>query len=382
MIDANNISIYLHWPFCESKCPYCDFNSHVREKVVQDEWLQGYLKNIRLWVSIFPNPKIKTVYFGGGTPSLMEPNIVSDLLEGLDKYYSIANNIEISLEANPGSVEIKKFRDYASAGINRISIGVQSFVDKDLRLLGRRHSAKEALSAVEIGTNIFENLSFDLIYGRQFQSLLDWEQELQFAISLRSQHLSLYQLTVENNTAFGKLFDKGKLKGLPSDELSRKLFMTTNDICYSHGYKPYEISNFALDKQECKHNVNYWKCGNFLGIGPGAHGRYQLNQKRFSYESIKNPETWLNKSFNEDLAINVKKRMSDLDHFEEFVIMGLRLSEGLSLSKMHKNFGKRFDEKILQELISLGFIEIASNQLKVLQKGKVLLNYITKELLT
>ena len=382
MIDANNISIYLHWPFCESKCPYCDFNSHVREKVVQDEWLQGYLKNIRLWVSIFPNPKIKTVYFGGGTPSLMEPNIVSDLLEGLDKYYSIANNIEISLEANPSSVEIQKFRDYASAGINRISIGVQSFVDKDLRLLGRRHSAKEALSAVEIGTNIFENLSFDLIYGRQFQSLLDWEQELQFAISLRSQHLSLYQLTVEKNTAFGKLFDKGKLKGLPSDELSRKLFMTTNDICYSNGYKPYEISNFALDKQECKHNVNYWKCGNFLGIGPGAHGRYQLNQKRFSYESIKNPETWLNKSFNEDLAINVKKRMSDLDHFEEFVIMGLRLSEGLSLSKMHKNFGKRFDEKILQELISLGFIEIASNQLKVLQKGKVLLNYITKELLT
>ena len=382
MIDVNNISIYLHWPFCESKCPYCDFNSHVRENVVQEEWLQGYLKNIRLWVSIFPNPKIKTVYFGGGTPSLMEPNIVSDLLEGLDKYYSISNNIEISLEANPSSVEIKKFRDYASAGINRISIGVQSFVDKDLRLLGRRHNAKEALSAVEIGTNIFKNLSFDLIYGRQFQSLLDWEKELQFAISLRSQHLSLYQLTVENNTAFGKLFDKGKLKGLPSDELSRKLFMTTNDICYSHGYKPYEISNFALDKQECKHNVNYWKCGNFLGIGPGAHGRYQLNQKRFSYESIKNPETWLNKSFNEDLAINVKKRMSDLDHFEEFVIMGLRLSEGLSLSKMHKNFGKRFDEKILQELISLGFIEIASNQLKVLQKGRVLLNYITKKLLT
>ena len=381
-MTSDPISIYLHWPFCESKCPYCDFNSHVRENVVQEEWLQGYLKNIRLWVSIFPNPKIKTVYFGGGTPSLMEPNIVSDLLEGLDKYYSISNNIEISLEANPSSVEIKKFRDYASAGINRISIGVQSFVDKDLRLLGRRHNAKEALSAVEIGTNIFKNLSFDLIYGRQFQNLLDWEKELQFAISLRSQHLSLYQLTVENKTAFGKLFDKGKLKGLPSDELSRKLFMTTNDICYSHGYKPYEISNFALDKQECEHNVNYWKCGNFLGIGPGAHGRYQLNQKRFSYESIKNPETWLNKSFNEDLAINVKKRMSDLDHFEEFVIMGLRLSEGLSLSKMHKNFGKRFDEKILQELISLGFIEIASNQLKVLQKGKVLLNYITKELLT
>ena len=378
----NNISIYLHWPFCESKCPYCDFNSHVRDKVVQEDWLQGYLKNIRLWVSIFQNPKIKTIYFGGGTPSLMEPNIVSDLLEGLYKYYSISNNIEISLEANPSSVEIKKFRDYASAGINRISIGVQSFVDKDLRLLGRRHNSKEALSAVEIGTNIFENLSFDLIYGRQFQSLLDWERELQFAISLRSQHLSLYQLTVENNTAFGKLFDKGKLKGLPCDELSRKLFMTTNDICYSHGYKPYEISNFALDKQECKHNVNYWKCGNFLGIGPGAHGRYQFNQKRFSYENIKNPETWLNKSFNEDLAINIKKRMSDLDHFEEFVIMGLRLSEGLSLSKMHKNFGKRFDEKILQELIRLGFIEIASNQLKVLQKGKVLLNYITKQLLT
>ncbi len=376
------ISIYLHWPFCESKCPYCDFNSHVRKKIVQEDWLQGYLKNIRVWFSVFNNPKVKTIYFGGGTPSLMEPNIVSDLLEDLYKNYSISKDIEISLEANPSSVEIKKFRDYASAGINRISIGVQSFVDKDLKLLGRRHNANEALSAIDTGSSIFENLSIDLIYGRQFQNLLDWEKELQFAISLRSQHLSLYQLTVENNTAFGRLFDKGKLKGLPNDELSRKLFITTNDICYSHGYKPYEISNFSLDNHECKHNVNYWKCGNFLGIGPGAHGRYQFNQERFSYKNIKNPESWLNKSFSGDSAINVKTRMSDLDHFEEFVIMGLRLSEGLSLSKMQKNFGRTFDDNTLQQLIRLGFIEIVGTRLKVLQKGKILLNYITKELLT
>ena len=378
----DHISIYLHWPFCESKCPYCDFNSHVRKKIVQEEWLQGYLKNIRLWLSMFQKPKIKSVYFGGGTPSLMKPNVISKILASLHKNCSISDNIEISLEANPSSVETKKFKDYASAGINRISIGVQSFVDKDLKLLGRLHDSKQAISAIETGSNIFQNLSFDLIYGRQFQNLLDWEKELQFAISLQSQHLSLYQLTIENNTTFGRLFDEGKLKGLPGNELSRKFFITTNDLCYFHGYKPYEISNFSLDNYECKHNVNYWKCGNFLGIGPGAHGRYHLDQERFSYDNITNPESWLSKSFSGDLATNVKTKMSDLDYFEEFVIMGLRLSEGLNLSKMQKIFHKGFNNKKLNDLKSLGFIEIVSDHLKVLQKGKILLNYITKELLT
>jgi len=381
-MNSDPISIYLHWPFCESKCPYCDFNSHVRKNIIQKDWLLGYLSNIKLWLSRFPTPKIETLYFGGGTPSLMDPNIVSEIIEHLYKNYSISENMEISLEANPSSFEMKKFKDYYSAGINRISIGVQSFLDKDLKLLGRKHTAKEAISAVETSVGIFKNTSFDLIYGRQFQKLNDWERELEFAVSLGTQHLSLYQLTIEKNTAFGMLFDKGKLMGLPDDKLARRFFLNTNKICALHKFINYEISNFSRTKYECKHNLNYWQCGNFLGIGPGAHGRYLFNKDRFSYANINNPEYWLEKSAKGHLAIELQTKLSDLDHFEEFVMMGLRLTDGLNLGEMKSKFDIRLNETKLDELTSMGFIGVFQNHLKVSPKGKVLLNYITKELLT
>ena len=381
-MNSDPISIYLHWPFCESKCPYCDFNSHVRKNIIQKDWLLGYLSNIKLWLSRFPTPKIETLYFGGGTPSLMDPNIVSEIIEHLYKNYSISENMEISLEANPSSFEMKKFKDYYSAGINRISIGVQSFLDKDLKLLGRKHTAKEAISAIETSVGIFKNTSFDLIYGRQFQKLNDWERELEFAVSLGTQHLSLYQLTIEKNTAFGMLFDKGKLMGLPDDKLARRFFLNTNKICALHKFINYEISNFSRTKYECKHNLNYWQCGNFLGIGPGAHGRYLFNKDRFSYANINNPEYWLEKSAKGHLAIELQTKLSDLDHFEEFVMMGLRLTDGLNLGEMKSKFDIRLNETKLDELTSMGFIGVFQNHLKVSPKGKVLLNYITKELLT
>ena len=381
-MSSDPISIYLHWPFCESKCPYCDFNSHVRRNIIQKDWLLSYLSNIKLWLSRFPTPKIETLYFGGGTPSLMDPNIVSDIIEHLYKNYSTSGNMEISLEANPSSFEKKKFKDYYSAGINRISIGVQSFLDKDLKLLGRKHTAKEAISAIETSVGIFKNTSFDLIYGRQFQKLNDWERELEFAVSLGTQHLSLYQLTIEKNTAFGRLFDKGKLMGLPDDKLARRFFLNTNKICALHEFINYEISNFSRPKYECKHNLNYWQCGNFLGIGPGAHGRYLFNKDRFSYANINNPEYWLEKSAKGHLAIDLQTKLSDLDHFEEFVMMGLRLTDGLNLREMKSKFDIRLNKTKLDELISMGFIGVFQNNLKVLPKGTVLLNYITKELLT
>ena len=381
MIHSDPISIYFHWPFCESKCPYCDFNSHVRKTIEQQDWLLGYNRNIQKWFAKFNKPIIETIYFGGGTPSLMNPSIISDLIDNIYKHHSISENIEISLEANPSSVEMKKFRGYASAGINRISIGVQSFIDKDLKLLGRLHSAKEAISAIKTSLSIFDNVNFDLIYGRQYQELKDWEQELQFALSLGNQHLSLYQLTIENNTAFGMLFKKGKLKGLPTESLSRKFFSSTTKLCTLSGLKHYEISNFSLKGYECKHNLNYWRCGNFLGIGPGAHGRYQANKNRFSYENIVNPETWLKKAINGNLPTNKETVISNMDHYEEYVIMGLRLREGISLKKVRKIFGIDFDKDKLNNLIVLGFVEISNDRLKVLPKGKVLLNQIIKELL-
>ena len=381
MIHSDPISIYFHWPFCESKCPYCDFNSHVRKTIEQQDWLLGYNRNIQKWFAKFNKPIIETIYFGGGTPSLMNPSIISDLIDNIYKHHSISENIEISLEANPSSVEMKKFRNYASAGINRISIGVQSFIDKDLKLLGRLHSAEEATSAINTSLSLFENVNFDLIYGRQYQDLKDWEKELQFALSLGSQHLSLYQLTIENNTAFGMLFEKGKLKGLPTERLSRKFFLSTDELCSSNGLKHYEISNFSLKGYECKHNLNYWRCGNFLGIGPGAHGRYQVNKNRFSYENIVNPETWLKNAISGNFPTYNERIVSNTDHYEEYVIMGLRLREGISLEKVRTTFGKDFDKDKLNNLMSLGLIEIFNNRLKVLSKGRILLNQIIKELL-
>ena len=249
-MEFKNISIYFHWPFCESKCPYCDFNSHVRKEINHRQWLLGYLKNIENWKKKLPHSKIQSVYFGGGTPSLMDPKSISIILEKLYKNFLLSDDIEISLEANPTTVEKRKFKDFSSIGVNRISIGVQSFNDNDLKRLGRKHSANDAIKAIDIAKSSFYNVNFDLIYGRQFQNLSEWEKELEFALSLESQHLSLYQLTIEKGTAFKNLYNAGKLKGLPSQELSRRFFITTNKLCKKKNFNSYEISNFAKNKFE------------------------------------------------------------------------------------------------------------------------------------
>ena len=229
-METNQISIYFHWPFCESKCPYCDFNSYVRNKINHKEWLNAYLNNIDFWKEKLDNSVIRSIYFGGGTPSLMNPHYLSLILEKIYKNFSLSKELEISLEANPSSVEKKKFKDFSLAGINRISIGVQSFNDIDLKYLGRKHSANDALDAVEIANSEFVNVNFDFIYGRQFQTLASWNKELNFALSLGSQHLSLYQLTIENGTAFKNLYNVGKLKGLPNQKLSKEFGIQLVDV--------------------------------------------------------------------------------------------------------------------------------------------------------
>ena len=380
-METNGISIYFHWPFCESKCPYCDFNSHVRNKINHKEWLNAYLNNIDFWKEKLDHSIIKSIYFGGGTPSLMEPYSLSLILEKIYKNFSLSEDIEISLEANPSSVEKKKFKEFSSAGINRISIGVQSFNDTDLKYLGRLHSANEAVAAVEIANSEFVNVNFDLIYGRQFQTLLDWEEELNFALSLGSQHLSLYQLTIESGTAFKKLYNVGKLKGLPNQKLSKEFFVATNKLCKKNSFNHYEISNFAREDFQCFHNLNYWKCGNFISIGPGAHGRYFYNCSRFSYENLKNPENWLSKSLKKKNPIHQNKKLSKLEQFEESIMMGLRINEGINLDFLNKRFGMFLNKEKLKYLKDYNFVSLKNNKLRLLLKGKLVLNKIVQELL-
>ena len=381
MIRTNQISIYFHWPFCESKCPYCDFNSHVRKTIYQKEWLNAYLKNIKFWKNKFSNSIIQSIYFGGGTPSLIEPSSLSIILDKLNKYFSFSNDIEISLEANPSSVEKHKFKSFYSSGINRISIGVQSFNDNDLRNLGRKHSAQDAIAAVNIANNEFSNVNFDLIYGRQFQKISDWERELTFALSLGSQHISLYQLTIENGTTFANLLKIGKLKGLPNQDLSKKFYLITDKLCKENKFYPYEISNFAKKNFKCLHNLNYWRSGSFISIGPGAHGRYINKGFKFSYHNIKNPENWLEKSLTENNPIQEIKRLSKLQEFEETIMMGLRIDEGINLNDIQKKLGVKLNEERLEYLINLKFISKNKNNLRLLKKGKLLLDKVIQELL-
>ena len=381
-MEFKNISIYFHWPFCESKCPYCDFNSHVRKEINHRQWLLGYLKNIENWKKKLPHSKIQSVYFGGGTPSLMNPSSISIILEKLYKNFLLSDDIEISLEANPSTVEKRKFKDFSSIGVNRISIGVQSFNDNDLKRLGRKHSANDAIKAIDIAKSSFYNVNFDLIYGRQFQNLSEWEKELEFALSLESQHLSLYQLTIEKGTAFKNLYNAGKLKGLPSQELSRRFFITTNKLCKKKNFNSYEISNFAKNKFECVHNLNYWKCGNFIGIGPGAHGRFEHKRSRFSYKNIMNPENWLEKSLTSKNPIQKLKEISRLEQFEELIMMGLRTSEGINLNNIEKKTDISLNMDKIDYLKKSKFISLKNKNLHLLTKGKLVLNKIVNELLT
>ena len=381
-MEFKNISIYFHWPFCESKCPYCDFNSHVRKEINHRQWLLGYLKNIENWKKKLPHSKIQSVYFGGGTPSLMNPKSISIILEKLYKNFLLSDDIEISLEANPSTVEKRKFKDFSTIGVNRISIGVQSFNDNDLKRLGRKHSANDAIKAIDIAKSSFYNVNFDLIYGRQFQNLSEWEKELEFALSLESQHLSLYQLTIEKGTAFKNLYNAGKLEGLPSQELSRSFFITTNKLCKKKNFNSYEISNFAKNKFECVHNLNYWRCGNFIGIGPGAHGRFEYKRSRFSYKNIMNPESWLEKSLTSKNPIQKLKEISRLEQFEELIMMGLRTSEGINLNNIEKKTDISLNMDKLDYLKKSKFISLKNKNLHLLTKGKLVLNKIVNELLT
>ena len=321
-----SFALYIHWPFCLSKCPYCDFNSHVRERFDEHDWERAYLKVLDQHAGLYPKGSLKSVFFGGGTPSLMSPKLVEKVLAKVNDLWGSPK--EITLEANPNSVEVSKFEAFKSAGVNRISVGIQSFNDEDLKFLGRQHSAKEGLAALEIASRVFDNFTFDLIYARPNQTLEMWNQELNQALEWRSPHLSLYQLTIEPGTAFEKLYNRGDFK-LPDEDLAADLYELTREQTALKGLLDYEVSNYAKPGFESLHNLAYWEYQDYVGIGPGAHGRITERAQKFATKQYKTPEKWLKKALEGD-SYEEKTELSLESQNLERLLMGLRLKKGIT----------------------------------------------------
>ncbi len=372
--------IYVHWPFCQAKCPYCDFNSHVSREIDQSQWLRAYLREIDRYAEQVPGRALTSVFFGGGTPSLMNPDVVHGILDRIRSHWAISNDIEITLEANPGSVEAGRFAGYAQAGVNRISMGIQALNNRDLQRLGRIHSVEEARAAFDIARAQFDRVSFDLIYARQDQTLADWQAELREALSMAIDHLSLYQLTIEQGTAFGDRYNRGKLRGLPEDDLAAQMYEVTQDICGEAGMLAYEVSNHARPGAESRHNSVYWRYGDYIGIGPGAHGRLTINGQRYGTEAFSNPTKWLTLA-DTGTTERERERISLEDQGSEFLLMGLRLSEGISLRRYETLTGHVLSPERLCYLQDIGMIAINGDTVSTTPDGRMVLNSILRELL-
>jgi oxygen-independent coproporphyrinogen-3 oxidase len=373
--------IYIHWPFCAAKCPYCDFNSHVRSNIDQNQWLKAYLKEIRRVAQNTSNRVLNSIFFGGGTPSLIEPFVIDNILNEIQKYWKTNENLEVTLEANPNSVDAKNFKAYKTVGINRTSMGIQSLNEKDLKALGRTHSVREALSALEIAKQNFKAVSFDLIYARQNQKLEQWEKELSLALDLESNHMSLYQLTIEQGTAFGDRYNRGLLKGLPSDDISAELYDLTSSLCEERGFTAYEVSNYAQRGFKSVHNLIYWRYGDYIGIGPGAHGRLTIDKKKYATETFLSPEEWLNKVEKQGSGESYLAELSNEQQAAEMVIMGLRLTEGIDCERFKVLSGSSFSDAKIAFLKSIKLIEHKKGYLNATFSGRKVLNSVLAELL-
>lgn len=369
--------LYVHWPFCAAKCPYCDFNSHVTRSVDHEAWRDALVGEVRRMGMETRGRVLRSVFFGGGTPSLMEPSCVGAILEAVHQTWPVANDLEITLEANPTSVEAARFDGFRSAGVNRISMGIQALSDPDLQALGRLHSAKEALSAFDIARQAFDRVSFDLMYGRQHQTLKAWENELSSALSLSLDHLSLYQLTIEEDTAFGDRYKAGTLRGLPDEDLSAEFYDLTQDICAAHGMSRYEVSNHATDGNESRHNLIYWRYGDYVGIGPGAHGRLTIDGKRFATEQTRMPAAWLSGATRETRDV-----LNGSEQASEFLLMGLRLTEGVDKTRFENLSGSPLCEQKIADLVEMGLLMATENRISVTFQGFKVLNGVLRLLLS
>ena len=372
--------VYVHWPFCKAKCPYCDFNSHVRQSVDQSAWANAYLAEIDRTAAETGPRAVQSVFFGGGTPSLMDPALVGAVLERIAARWSMANNVEITLEANPTSVEAGRFRGYRDAGVNRLSLGIQALNDMDLRRLGRQHSAAEALAALALAREVFPRVSCDLIYARQDQTLTDWQGELAQLLALGPDHMSLYQLTIEDGTAFGRLFAEGKLRGLPDEDLAAEMYEATEILCRQAGLEAYEVSNYARPGSESRHNLIYWRMGDYAGIGPGAHGRLTLPHGRFATSTLRSPENWLSAVAAKGNGEIERELLSDEDRAVEYLMMSLRLAEGSDLARFAALRGKPLPEDRLKTLIQDGFLNRNGDVITATPAGRLVLNRLLLEL--
>ncbi|MBR1216781.1 coproporphyrinogen III oxidase [Bradyrhizobium sp. U87765 SZCCT0131] len=373
--------VYVHWPFCLSKCPYCDFNSHVRHAPVDEaRYVSAFTREIETTAARTGPRTVSSIFLGGGTPSLMQPQTVGGILDAIAKYWRVAPDVEVTLEANPTSVEATRFRGYRTAGVNRVSLGVQALDDASLKALGRLHTAREALDAVAIARSAFDRYSFDLIYARPDQTPQMWTQELTQAIGEAAEHLSLYQLTIEPDTPFYGLHAAGKLK-TPDEAVARALYDVTQEVCARHGLPAYEISNHARIGAECRHNLVYWRGDEYAGIGPGAHGRLDIDGVRRAIATEKRPETWLMRVEASGHGVTTDETLNSEERADEFLLMGLRLVEGIDPQRYARLAGRSLDPARIALLREEGAITVdASGRLRVTQSGFPLLDAVVADL--
>ena len=378
------VSVYIHWPFCLSLCPYCDFNSHVSTSINHNTWLEAYKKELSYFADRIAKRPIRSIFFGGGTPSLMEPNTILGIITAISKIAIVDKNTEITLEANPTSYELEKFKEFKAAGINRVSIGVQSLRNERLQSLGRKHSAQNALDAIKSAATLFDKYSFDLMYATQNQNLKAWQDELKEAIEFAGGHISLYQLTIEKGTPFFKLYNDKQLI-LPSNDEAADMYEWTNEYLQQNQYKRYEISNYAVRGHECLHNLCYWNYDEYIGIGPGAHSRLHNKDGIVALMMTHKPQSWLDKVNEFGHGIQTKNQLSNIETIEEVLMMGTRLQAGIVEEKFQEITGTDFlhslNIKTIEQLKQQNLVLMEAGQIKLSEKGLLLHSYIVPRML-
>ncbi len=376
-----SFGVYVHWPFCAAKCPYCDFNSHVRTAIDEAGWVDGILAELD-WIAArqTARPVVETVFFGGGTPSLMSGASVGKILQKISSLWPLANDPEITLEANPASADAGRFADYRAAGVNRVSLGVQALNDADLKKLGRLHDVAEAKSALRMAMNTFDRVSLDLIYARPDQTDAQWRAELKEALAFGTDHLSLYQLTIEPETPYALLHKNGQLQ-IPDDDLAAGLYETTQELTEAAGLPAYEISNHARPGQESRHNLIYWRYGDYAGVGPGAHGRVSIGGQRTATAAIKLPERWRDTVTKTGHGFSETVAIYEGDAAREHLLMNLRLREGLDLTAYEMRWGARPHADRMAAMIGQGLLARQGDMLTATPAGRLLLNRVIEELL-
>ena len=375
-----SFGVYVHWPFCAAKCPYCDFNSHVRTAIDEDGWVGGILSELD-WVAEKQanRPVVETIFFGGGTPSLMSGRSAGRILQKIASLWPMANDAEITLEANPASADAARFADYRAAGINRVSLGVQALSDSDLKKLGRLHDVAEAKAALKLAMGVFDRVSLDLIYARPDQTDADWRGELKEALGFGTEHLSLYQLTIEPETPYALLHRNGQLQ-IPDDDIAAGLYETTQELTQAAGLPAYEISNHARPGAESRHNLIYWRYGDYAGVGPGAHGRLNLGGRRTATAAIKLPERWRDSVGKSGHGFAERMTISNVEAAREHLLMNLRLAEGIDLDAYEKRWGTRPEAAKIAAMAEQGLVILENDRLTATPSGRLLLNRVIVEL--